>query len=88
MSDRLDSYLKGIRQLPATPAVLVRMIALFQQPDREVGDIVELMRQDPSLTAEVLRHSNSAYFCLEEPIVDVFEAITRLGFHEVYQTVV
>jgi len=54
MNDKLDSYIIGIKQLPATPAVLVRMIALFQQPDREVDDVVELMRQDPSLTAEVL----------------------------------
>jgi putative nucleotidyltransferase with HDIG domain len=88
MDDKLDSYIEKVKNLPATPTVMVRLIALFQQPDHDVDDIVNLMRQDPSLTAEVLRHSNSAYFGQEEPVVDVFEAITRVGFYEVYKTAV
>jgi putative nucleotidyltransferase with HDIG domain len=88
MADKLDSYIENVKNLPATPTVMVRLVALFQQPDRDVDDIVNLMRQDPSLTAEVLRHSNSAYFGHDEPIVDVFEAITRVGFYEVYKTAV
>jgi putative nucleotidyltransferase with HDIG domain len=88
MNDKLDRYIEGIKNLPMAPTVLVRLVVLFQQPDRDVDEIVELMRQDPSLTAEVLRHSNSSYFGHEEPIVDVFEAITRIGFYEVYKTAV
>jgi putative nucleotidyltransferase with HDIG domain len=88
MNEKLDRYIEGVKDLPMAPTVLVRLIALFQQPDRDVDGIVELMRQDPSLTAEVLRHSNSAYFGQEEPIVDVFEAVTRVGFYEVYKTAV
>jgi len=88
MNDNLDNYIGKVEHLPATPAVLVKMLALFRQPDRDVDEIVELMRQDPSLTAEVLRHSNSAYFGTETPIVDVFEAIMRMGFYEVYQIAV
>jgi putative nucleotidyltransferase with HDIG domain len=88
MIDKLDNYIEKVKNLPVTPTVMVRLVALFQQPDRDVDDIVNLMRQDPSLTAEVLRHSNSAYFGHDEPIVDVFEAITRVGFYEVYKTAV
>jgi putative nucleotidyltransferase with HDIG domain len=88
MNDTLDRYIEGVKNLPMAPTVLIRLVALFQTPDREVDEIVELMRQDPSLTAEVLRHSNSSYFGHEEPVVDVFEAITRMGFYEVYKTAV
>jgi len=88
MNDDLDSYIERVEHLPATPGVVVRLIGLFRQPEHEVDEIVELMRQDPSLTAEVLRHCNSAYFAWEEPIADVFEAIMRLGFYEVYQIAV
>jgi putative nucleotidyltransferase with HDIG domain len=88
MKDKLDSYIEKVENLPAAPAVLVKLISLFQQPDRDVDQIVELMSRDPSLTAEVLRHANSAYFGNEERIVDVFEAVMRLGFHRVYQTAV
>src|SRR5271170_5932169 len=88
MNDKLDQFIAGVRDLPMAPTVLVRLVALFQRPDRDVDEIVELLRQDPSLTAEVLRHSNSAFYGLDEPIVDVFDAITRMGFYEVYRTAV
>lgn len=86
MNDKLNGYVDRVKHLPATPTVLVKLISLFQQPDRDLDEIIQLMRQDPSLTAEVLRQSNSAYFGNEEPIVDVFDAVTRMGVYEVYRT--
>lgn len=88
MNKNLDSYINGVKSLPTAPGVLVRLISVFQQPDREVDDIVELIQQDPSLTADVLRHANSAFSVPEEPIADVFDAITWIGFSQVYQAVV
>jgi putative nucleotidyltransferase with HDIG domain len=88
MKNKLDSYIDNVEHLPATPSVLVKLIALFRRPDRDVDEIVELMRQDPSLTADVLRYSNSAYFGSDECIMDIFEAVMRLGFYQVYQTAV
>jgi putative nucleotidyltransferase with HDIG domain len=88
MKDKLDNYIARVENLPATPAVLVKLIGLFQQPDPDVDQIVELMSRDPSLTAEVLRHCNSAYLGGDEHIVDVFDAIMRLGFYTVYQSAV
>jgi putative nucleotidyltransferase with HDIG domain len=63
------------------------LITLFQQPDREIDDVAELMREDPSLTAGVLRHANSASSLPDQPIVDVFDAITWVGFSHVYQAI-
>ncbi len=88
MKDKLDLYIDRVEHLPPTPAILVRLISLFRQPDRDVDEIVELIRRDPSLTAEVLRYSNSAHFGHDECILDVFEATMRVGFYKVYQTAV
>ena len=56
MNEKLNTYINKIEHLPATPTVLVRLISLFQQSDRDIDDIIKLMRQDPSLsTAEALR---------------------------------
>lgn len=68
---RLDSYLNGIDYLPPTPTLMIRLIGLFQQPDRDVDEVIELMRQDPSLTAEVLRRCNTSFFGNEEPVTDI-----------------
>jgi len=86
MKDKLDNYIESVEHLPATPVILVKLITLFQQRDRDVDEIVELLSRDPAMTAEVLRYSNSAGFGHEEQIVDIFEAIMRVGFHKVYQS--
>jgi putative nucleotidyltransferase with HDIG domain len=53
-----------------------------------VDDIVALLRRDPALSIEVLRRCNSSYGGLESPVMDIHEAVFRLGFHEVYQITV
>jgi putative nucleotidyltransferase with HDIG domain len=88
MKDSLDRYLDTIDHLPPAPTVVVKLIALFRQPDRDLDEVVAVMRLDPSLTAEVLRRSNSAAHGSGETVVDVFDAIMRVGFYEVYQTAV
>ncbi|HEX4121238.1 MAG TPA: HDOD domain-containing protein, partial [Verrucomicrobiae bacterium] len=88
MPDALDQYIDAIDHLPPSPTVVVKLIALFRQVDPEVDEIVSIMSLDPSVTAEVLRRCNSATYAGGEHVVDVFEAIMRVGFYEVYQTAV
>src|SRR5208283_5015679 len=66
MKDNLDRYIERIENLPVTPTILVKLITVFRKQDRDVDEIVELMGQDPALTAEVLRYANSSYFGHEE----------------------
>jgi HD-like signal output (HDOD) protein len=86
--DKLESYLDSVECLPPTPALMIRLIELFRQSDRDVDEIVGLMRQDLSVTAEVLRRCNSSFFGNEEPVMDVYEAVFRMGFYEVYRVTV
>jgi putative nucleotidyltransferase with HDIG domain len=88
MKDSLDQYIETIDKLPPAPTVVIKLIALFRQPDRDLDEVVSVMRLDPSLTAEVLRRCNSATYGSGETVVDVFDAIMRVGFYEVYQTAV
>ncbi len=84
----LDAYLDGIKNLPPTPTVLIKLIDLFRQPEADVDDIVQLLRRDPALAAEVLRRCNNSFLDNGPPIEDVNEAVYRLGFYEVYKTTV
>jgi putative nucleotidyltransferase with HDIG domain len=88
MNEKLDRYIKGVKHLPATPTVLVQLTELCQLPDHGVDEVFELIRKDPALTGEVLRHSNSARFAHDKPIADIFEAITRVGYYEIYRAAV
>jgi len=86
--DKLDGYLDAVEHLPPTPALMIRLIDLFRQPDRDVDEVVGLMRQDPAVTAEVLRRCNSSFFGNDEPVMDIYDAVFRLGFYEVYRVTV
>lgn len=80
----VDDYLERLEYLPPAPTVANQLLGLFGDPDRDLDRIVQLITYDPSLTAEVLKRCNSAALGGAEPIDDMFSAITRLGFYEVY----
>ncbi len=86
--DKLDRYLDTVKCLPPSPGLMIKLIELFRQPDHDVDEIVELMRQDLSVTAELLRRCNSTFFYDEKPVTDVRESVFRLGFYEVYRVTV
>ncbi len=87
MNTRLDQYIDGIQTLPPTPTLMVELLALFREPDRDIDQVVELISHDPALTAEVLKNCNSAFYGSDQPVADLFEAVMRLGFYEVYRFV-
>jgi putative nucleotidyltransferase with HDIG domain len=82
--DLADQFLDKVGHLPPAPTIATQLLNLFSEPDRDLDRIVTLISHDPSLTGEVLQRCNSASFCGAEPVSDMFEAVTRLGFYEVY----
>jgi putative nucleotidyltransferase with HDIG domain len=83
----IDDYISNLRHLPPAPRVVPELMRLLNQPDVDSSKIVKLISFDPSLTANVLRICNSAYFGASTPTSDLQEAVTRLGFQQVYQLV-
>jgi len=81
---QMDAWIDRVKQLPTAPALVGDLLALFRDPDRDVDRVVEVISHCPSLTAEILRRCNSASFSLGEPVQDMFTAISRIGFYEVY----
>ncbi|HTV40223.1 MAG TPA: HDOD domain-containing protein [Candidatus Sulfotelmatobacter sp.] len=84
----LDTYIEGIQHLPPTPTLMLQLIELFRKPDVDADEIVALLGRDPALAVEVLRRCNSAYYGLDTPVMDINEAVFRMGFYEVYQMAV
>jgi putative nucleotidyltransferase with HDIG domain len=85
---QLDAYIASVKHLPPTPTLMIQLIELFRQPDADVDEIVTLLRRDPALSVEVLRRCNSVFFAHDEPVMDINEAVFRMGFYEVYQMTV
>jgi putative nucleotidyltransferase with HDIG domain len=83
----IKDYIRNLRHLPPAPQVVPELMRLLNQPDAESSKIVNILSYDPSLTANILRVSNCAYFAAATPTADLQEAVTRLGFQQVYQVV-
>jgi len=70
--------------LPLAAAAAQELLELFRDPDHDIDRIVECISQDPWLTAETIKRCNRATFRGAQPTGDVFEAVSRLGFYELY----
>jgi len=87
-SEISDSYIDRVKHLPPAPTVATKLLDLFNDPERDIDRIVELMSFDPALTAETLNRCNSAFFGATEPVNNIFDAVFRLGFYETYCLVI
>jgi putative nucleotidyltransferase with HDIG domain len=83
----IDDFIDNLRYLPPAPRIVPELMRLLKQSDVDSSKIVKLISFDPALTANVLRVCNSAYFAAATPTSDLQEAITRLGFQQVFQLV-
>lgn len=80
----IDDYLSRVKQLPPAPRILPELLQLLRRSDVDADKVVNLIRYDPALTAGVLQLANSAFFGSARPADDLSEAVTRLGFQQVY----
>lgn len=65
----------------------MRVGDLVNNPNSGARDIADVMRQDPSLTAKVLRLVNSSYYSIPGGVTDVARAISFIGFNTLHQLV-
>lgn len=85
--DHLNQFTRGHEPLSIDTTAAVELLDLFRDPDHDVDRIVDFISRDPRLTAETLRRCNNAAFRGAERTTDVFEAVNRLGYYELYDIV-
>lgn len=70
-----------IDELPTLPVVVSRLLALLEDPEFDMGELTELISQDPALTAKVLKVANSAYYGFAQQIDTLDRAVAVLGLN-------
>ncbi len=83
----LSSIIERVETLPALPATVLRLMNVVSDPESSIPQIVDVIRYDPSLTAEVLRLCNSAYLGLARSVESLDDAVSLLGTVKVFQLV-
>ena len=78
---------QAAKELPPSPQIFGKLGSLLKHPDTDLVDITELVNTDSSLTASVIRLSNSALYSLGSSVETLDEAINRIGFRELFKLV-
>ncbi|MBV5306622.1 MAG: HDOD domain-containing protein [Desulfobulbaceae bacterium] len=76
---QLFARLQDSTSLPSLPQVLLQVIALEEQEDFDIKELVKVIAQDPAISAKALRLVNSAYFNLEGKFTSIERAVLYLG---------
>lgn len=76
-----------IKRIPRLPVSNVELLKKLLDKDSTHAQIAELVRQDPALTATLLKAINSARYGFEQKITDLSHAVSLLGFEGVYQII-
>ena len=76
---RLEALVRQVRDLPALPAAVVRVMQLTDDPKAGMADVARALGSDQSLAVRVLRLANSAFYGSSRRISTVSEAVITLG---------
>ncbi len=83
----LDSIIEAAADLPPAPQILPKLSKTIADINSGLDDIVDLLKLDAQLTANIVRISNSAAYGGGGQSQSIEDAINRLGFREVYHVV-
>lgn len=79
----LVDVVKGIRDLPSLPIVVMELLNSFEQPEASTAALANKILQDQALAAKTLRLANSSFYGLQHKVTTIQQAITVLGFDSV-----
>lgn len=78
-----DAVARRVRELPALPAALNRVLGALRDDQLRSDGLAALIEQDQALCARTLRLANSAFYGLQGRVGSVHDAIRLLGLRTV-----
>jgi len=77
---RKREIISKMKSFPSMSGIAAKVLKLLDDPDSSAGQVEQLLKQDPSLTANLLKLTNSAYFGIPSKVGSVRHAIAMLGW--------
>ncbi|MDX1952821.1 MAG: response regulator [Verrucomicrobiota bacterium] len=69
-----------LERLPSLPRMYSELMDIFNKPNFDLSEVSDVISRDPSMTAQILKLANSAYFGLRGKISNVQDALSFIGF--------
>jgi len=77
----LHDQLINCKTLPSVPAVVMNIVDMCGDDSVSLGQISQVLGQDPALAIDVLKVANSAYYCVASEVKTLDRAISTLGIN-------
>lgn len=84
----LESITSAVGELPASPVIVSSVMGLTSDLNASLTEISQVLSSDQSLTAKVLKLSNSSFYGRSKGVKTLQEAVMILGFSTVRSLVV
>jgi len=76
-----------VAALPVDAMVAMQLLTVFRDSDHDIDQVVDFISQHPALAEETLKRCNRLKFHGHGHVTDIFEAVSRLGYYELYSIV-
>ena len=83
LPEKIRQTIGNIPTLPTLPVVVSQVMELTSDPKTSVRQLSEVISRDQSLTTQVLKLVNSAYYGFPRQIKTINHALVILGFNEI-----
>lgn len=84
----LDKIISTIGDLPTTPAIIATLMNLTSDINTDINKITRGIMADQSLTAKVLKLSNSSFYGRAKEVRTLNEAVIILGFMTLHSLII
>ena len=83
----IDKILQSIERIPAFPTTVIKVSEMLRDDDYSIPEVVNLIKCDQAIAANILKMSNSAYLCPRQKIGTVRDAVVYLGRNNLIRVV-
>ncbi len=83
----LNKALDSIQDIPTLPSIANKVIQAINDPQSNAKVIADIVKNDPALTARLLKIGNSAFYAGYSPCTNVQNAIARMGLIQIKRLV-
>jgi putative nucleotidyltransferase with HDIG domain len=83
MSDSIKDLLNNIKDIPTMPHIASEALALIKDPNVNLKHLANVISKDISLTGQILKLVNSAYYGFPSQITTINKAMALLGLNQV-----
>ncbi len=81
----MEEIIAAVDEMPPFPQVVQRAMQALADPEYEVSGLVDILKVDQAVTANILKLCNSAYFGLPRKVASLKEAVVYLGADQLRQ---